>query len=152
MVDGSRPIDRRDKQIAGYLDGKKFLVVINKIDLNQEIDKEEVAKQFGEQVLRISTHTLLGLEDLKGTILERLIPGQKGSVEGVVVTHLRHRDVLMRTQGALLRALETLKNGLSEELIAVDVRDALVTIGEVTGETATEEILHAIFTEFCIGK
>ena len=107
---------------------------------------------FGSEILEISALKRQGLEELKSSILERIIQKPETSDEDVLITHLRHREVLVRAHKALLQALESTKKGLSEELIAVDVRDALVHIGEITGETTTEEILDTIFSEFCIGK
>lgn len=152
MVDGSMPLDHKDEHIARSLNGKTYVVVVNKSDLPQQIDIKEVKKSIGGTVLNISALKKRGLGDLKRSILERITEGRNPLVEGVVVTHLRHREVLAKTRKALLRALETTGEGLSEELIAVDVRDALVTLGEITGETTTEEILDTIFSEFCIGK
>jgi tRNA modification GTPase len=78
--------------------------------------------------------------------------GHDAPVEGIIITHVRHKNVLVRTREALCQGVEAIEKGLSEELVAVDIREALSILGEITGETTTEEVLDIIFTNFCIGK
>ncbi|MFQ6091525.1 MAG: tRNA uridine-5-carboxymethylaminomethyl(34) synthesis GTPase MnmE [bacterium] len=152
VVDGSVPLDERDVYIAQRLNGKRHIAVINKIDLKQMMDEDRLPGLVGGPVLKISALRGLGLEALKRSIIDSVLNRPAVASEGIFVTHLRHRDALMRTGAALGRALETLERGLSEEFVAQDVREALVSVGEITGETATEEILEKIFSQFCVGK
>ena len=79
-------------------------------------------------------------------------PSITDASEEVIITSVRHRDALERAEEALDGALNALREGLSPELTAVEVREALDAIGLITGETTDEEILDRIFSKFCIGK
>ena len=152
MVDGSVPLDDRDDAIIRHLEGRRSLVVINKIDLAQVIDTDHLKKRMKGPFPRISALYGDGLEDLRKSIIHKMLDGHSLQSEGVVVTHVRQRDALKRAQDSLQRSIKTLKKNLSEEFVAVDIREALESIGEITGETTTEEILNRIFSQFCIGK
>ena len=152
VVDGSIPFDERDESIAQRLEGREYLVAINKIDLEQQLESEHLANFTKNSQIKISALHGTGLENLKRAIHHAVLKEYTIPREGVVVTHVRHRDALMKTKISLERAMGTLEDGLSEEFVAVDIREALSSIGEITGETTSEEILNRIFAEFCIGK
>ncbi|UCE19055.1 MAG: tRNA uridine-5-carboxymethylaminomethyl(34) synthesis GTPase MnmE [Gemmatimonadota bacterium] len=152
MLDGSIPMDERDDSIAQRLEGKKYLTVINKIDLEQRLESDGLQNSKRDLYIRISALHGQGLEELKRSILDAVLSGHSVPSEGVVVTRLRHRDALMRAKISLEQAVKTLTDGLSEEFVAVDIRDALATLGEITGQTTSEDILNRIFSEFCVGK
>ena len=152
MLDGSAPFDERDEAIAKRLDGKEYLTVINKTDLKQHLKSERLQGLMKGPHIRISALHGFGLEELKRSILDIVLGGQSVPAEGVVITHIRHRDALMRAKLSLEQAVKTLEDDLSEEFVAVDMRGALEAIGEITGQTTSEEILNRIFSEFCIGK
>lgn len=152
LVDGSRSLDERDDAIMRLLKGRKYVVVINKIDLTQGIDTDCLGKSVKGPFVRISALHGDGLEELRRSIFNKISGGYSLQSEGVVVTHIRHCDALTRAHSALQRAVKALGDNLSEEFVAVDIREALDTVGEITGETAPEEILNRIFSEFCIGK
>ena len=107
MLDGSAPLDERDEGIARRLDGKEYLTVINKIDLKQHLKSERLQDIIKGPHLRISALHGLGLEELKRSILDSFLGGQSVPAEGVVITHIRHRDALMRAKLSLDQALKT---------------------------------------------
>jgi len=151
-VDGAASFDESDVSIARRLNGKRHVTVVNKIDLEQSVREEDLRRVIKGGVVKISALFGLGLEELKRSVVENLLNESGPPREGIFITHVRHREVLRKTGKAIRRALETMEAGLSEEFVAVDVRHALVSVGEITGETATEEVLERIFSEFCIGK
>jgi tRNA modification GTPase len=102
-------------------------------------------------MVHISALTGEGFDDLGAAILEPF-----GAVDaervGLLVTDSRHYDLLRRTQSSVESALELLTEKAGEELVLVHLHNALRFLGEITGETTTEEILSEIFSTFCIGK
>ncbi|NOY05704.1 MAG: hypothetical protein GXO82_03580 [Chlorobi bacterium] len=104
-------------------------------------------------IFPISATRSLGIEPLLEWLQDRARDLQPG-VEDVslIVTNVRHRDCLARAIEHLGDALEALDSGLTEEYVAVSVRNASDALGEIIGEVTTEDVLQSIFSRFCIGK
>jgi tRNA modification GTPase len=79
-------------------------------------------------------------------------PREPDQDASLIITQVRHKTALEKTSAHLLQARESLAGGLSAEFTAFDVREALASLGEITGETSTEDILDRIFSTFCVGK
>jgi len=99
----------------------------------------------------VSAVTGTGLDLLIGSI-EARFKGPGEAAEGAVITRRRHRDTLEKVSASLARAGSLMRAGKSAELVSVEFQSALLGIGELTGETTTEDVLGMIFGEFCIGK
>ena len=95
----------------------------------------------------IQTHE--GIDALKQALFDHVM---QVPLESVEVTNSRHKQALTLAKQALARAKESSQTAMSQEFIALDVRDVLNHLGAITGETTTEDILDDIFSRFCIGK
>ncbi len=104
-----------------------------------------------DYVLGISAKTKSGLEEMK-TILLNIVKQSKSGNRDLVVTNIRHYNALKKAHEAVVRASSGLENQLSGDLLAMDIREVLHYLGEITGEITTDEILGNIFKNFCIGK
>jgi tRNA modification GTPase len=102
-------------------------------------------------MLFISAKTGLGINELKAE-LGRLTGTDMLLSENIIISNIRHYEALTKVTENLERVLSGLKNDLPEDLIAIDVRQAIHYLGEITGEITTDEILGNIFRNFCIGK
>lgn len=143
-----------DIEILAGLDRAKTIVAANKADI-ASTRLEEARRAFeGFEVLPISALTEAGLERLKELIFEKACGGRNAleAASGELVSSVRHRDCLVKCSEALERANGALSEGLPRELLASDIRAAIDALGEITGETTTEDILDVIFSSFCIGK
>jgi len=154
MIDGSRPLELDDMEIFEEIEGKKKVVILNKNDLPLEIDLEELKKEFQtDPVVSISALRNDGIDDLKEAIYASLIHRDvRPSPEHLIVANIRHKTALSQLRENLLNAVKGLEEGTSLEFIAFEVRSALEALGEMVGETASEEVLSRIFEQFCIGK
>ena len=138
--------------IAEQLEGLKksgvpFLVVGNKVDEAKEALKKAIAS---EDPVLISAKSKTHLDDLK--IRLKAFVQQTKSSSDVVVTNARHLQSLQQTDEALTRTVEGINMGISNDLVAQDIRSALFHLGEITGEVTTDDLLENIFSKFCIGK
>jgi tRNA modification GTPase len=105
------------------------------------------------RVLRISAKTGEGIHQLEKEMLAVAIGGETPDTpEGATVTNSRHYDILQRSNRSLTLALESFESGRTGEFLAVDLREALNALGELTGEVTTEDIMNEVFSKFCIGK
>jgi tRNA modification GTPase len=138
--------------------GKKLLVLLNKIDQvrhEQDLQHTEQAIQevlaTDDELLRISAKDGTNIDRLISQLLESINYSSLQQNE-IMVTNVRHYEALKRASEAMARAREGLDSGLSSDLFAMDVRQVLHYLGEITGEITTDEILGNIFANFCIGK
>ena len=152
VFDPSKPIDDNDQLLMNEVGEKPRLVVLNKSDLPVVWPQDQI-KNFlaGEQPITLSTKTLEGLESLTEALHQKATGGERAG-ESLVITRERHRDHLQQAAEALHNASETLAEGLSEELIAVDITLAMEHLGSILGKTFEEDLLDKIFGQFCIGK
>lgn len=151
LLDLSRPFDDDDLLIARELAGRRFLLVLTKCDLSEALSLP--AELAGEPAVRISTRSGAGIEELHRAIFDSFLHGHAvDSREYVALSNARHRDALAKCLTSLQRFGENAAAGENLELLAVDLRDALHAVGEVTGETTPDEVLDLIFQRFCIGK
>ncbi len=151
VLDGSSCLSAEDFAILEAINGKKGLIVINKVDLPQKVDicKAKMLVPDKELVL-VSAKEGKGLDELKHA-LRRLLLSQE-SEPSMVVTNLRHKASLKRAEGGLLEAMHALKGGLPSEIVAVDLQEARDGLGEIIGAVTSDNILERIFSQFCIGK
>ena len=150
VIDASEEYTPEDEGVFEAIKGKKGLAVLNKADLAGRIDEGMVAGK-GLDVIRVSARDGSGLEGLRERLYGLFAEGGTGG-QGVLVTSVRHRDALGRAEKALERAQNSMEAEEPIEFAAYEVREALAALGEITGETCTEDLLDQIFSRFCIGK
>ncbi|MGB4222562.1 MAG: hypothetical protein WBJ54_01960, partial [Syntrophorhabdus sp.] len=150
VLDGSDAYTSEDDDIYTAIAGTNILVAINKIDLPQKLDNTKILSR-GLEFYNISALRGSGLEELKNGIYRKLM-GKKGKRAGLLITNVRHREVLQKVYEAIGRAINCQENQEPVEFAAFELREALFNLGEITGETCPEDILHDIFSRFCIGK
>lgn len=148
VLDGSQPLTTEDRRAMEETHGKHVIAVINKSDLPRKIEQMKEP----ETQVSISCLTGEGLEGLKRALSNLVKQGTISSREHVWAVNQRHKTALEQTKESLQRALESTTGGLSPEFIALDLRGALDSLGQIIGATYTEDILERIFNDFCIGK
>ncbi len=138
------------------LDGKKRVVALNKIDLLTPSQIADLSASFplsdGGGLLPISTVTGEGIKPLRDIIKERVGVSSLEPSQSVTITSIRHQEILLRCRDYLMKALESIESGTHPECVAVDLRGAADTLGEITGAVTSDDVLHQIFSQFCIGK
>jgi tRNA modification GTPase len=147
LLDGSRPLGPDDHEILAVSEGAAHIVVANKSDLPAGWD----AAPGNAAVLAVSAKTGAGIDAVRAAIAAGLA-GQERMRDTPRVTNIRHVELLARAAEALRRAAEAAAAGTPEEFVAADVSDARARLEEVTGARTPDDVLHAIFDRFCIGK
>jgi tRNA modification GTPase len=149
VIDSSSDLLDEDREVLKLAKESRHVVAFNKSDLPGNSIANELSN--GSPVVHVSALTGTGLQDLAAAILEPFGSVDSESV-GLLVTDSRHYDLLIRANGSMCESLNLLETGASEELVLVGLHNALRYLGEITGETTTDEILGRIFSTFCIGK
>ncbi|MEM7008613.1 MAG: tRNA uridine-5-carboxymethylaminomethyl(34) synthesis GTPase MnmE [Thermodesulfobacteriota bacterium] len=154
VIDSSSELDGNDKEILDHIKDKKAVLVLNKADIATKTTNEDT-KTYIDKVRTVETSAKLGtgINELKATIKTVLsITSENSEASEIVLTELRHKTALERSCSSLKSFLAALKDNSSPEFLALDARIALESLGEITGEVTTEDILGRIFNKFCIGK
>lgn len=151
VVDTSRPFDNEDELIMQSLSGHDFILVKNKADLLSVAEFPKILQDA--HTVEISARSGDGIDGLREEIFSMFIRG--GALDGrefTALSQVRHRDALERAKKHLTSFLEAFQVERALEFVALDLRDAVTALGEVTGETTPDDILDQIFSRFCIGK
>jgi tRNA modification GTPase len=152
LFDGSKRLARKDEVLTNKLKKKPLVAVINKIDLKQRIERAKVLKKF-PRLIEISAKKMKNINRLEEAIVDLAYAGRlNNSSEPVLVSNLRHIEAMKEAQKFIVQALNSLDNDVSIEFIAQDLKEALVNLDGVVGESMPQDLLDKIFKQFCIGK
>ena len=153
VIDGAAPLTPEDREIAARVAGKPLLVALNQCDRGAAVAVEDVAALLDgapRRIVRVSAVRGDGLEVVRESLASLL--GAERSGEAPAVANPRHAEALGRAQVALVRASDAARAGAPGEVVAIELRDAIAAIGEVTGKAIAEDLLERIFGKFCVGK
>jgi tRNA modification GTPase len=149
MADAAQSIPEIEEQVRGLEQlAIPYLILVNKADLITDVQR----KAFTDlNVVFISAKERQGIEALKTTLLEQVNLHHINTSE-TLVTNIRHVEALKQTEHALQRVLDNVDNPVTSDFLAMDIKQALHYLGEITGTVTTDDLLENIFTKFCIGK
>lgn len=152
VLDASRELESEDREVIEEIQNhnKKTIVLLNKIDLERKIELEEFNL---ENILEISAKDNIGIEDMEEIIYSYIVEENvEDSSEKLIITNIRHKTALEKTKDAIRNIFETIDAGMPMDLISVDLKEALDSLSEITGEISSEDILDHVFGNFCVGK
>jgi tRNA modification GTPase len=150
VLDSSEPFTDEDRNYLAELNGKKAIVVLNKVDLPGRLAPPSTPG--ARPSIPVSCLTGQGIELLKDTIRNLVWSGEINAEMLEVMINSRHQDALNRARTATGRTVGALRQDKTLDLVALDLRIAVNAIGEIVGKTTTEDLLDMIFSQFCIGK
>ena len=149
IFDVSEPFTPEDEKYLTQFAEKKRILVRNKMDLPARL---AMSANLNSPVVEVCSLTGRGIEALKDAIKDVVWAGEIKAEMLQVMINSRHQDALRRAREATVRTIEALRDDLTLELVALDLRIAVSAVGEVVGKTTTEDLLDSIFSQFCIGK
>jgi tRNA modification GTPase len=164
ILDASQPLSGADRDLATLVGSKPAIAVLNKMDLLAMHRGAGRTKAIQEAVgqwpldtsswpfVPVSALTGQGLEALEQAIVESVFCGQVTASEAPLVCSSRHKEALSRALDHVEAACAAHQAGLEVDLVAIDVTAAVNSLGEMTGQTASEDLVETIFSNFCIGK
>jgi len=153
VFDAAEPLSDEDRIIIDMVKKKKLIILINKTDLDVKLDVKEIKTIFkGRPVILISLAEEKGLNKLEDTIYNMIFSGEVKTTDSVMITNIRHENCLKRAKESLKEANRAIEEGMPVDLISIDIKKAMEDLGEITGESITDEIVNRIFEDFCIGK
>ncbi len=151
VLDASEDLMDDDREILSLISDKKAIIVINKIDLvpNPAFEKELI---HDKPIIKISALNETGLDMLKTDIRNIVFRKDFFTADSILVTRIRHKKAIRDAIENLRFVIASCEKGMSSDFIAVDLRGAIRSLGEIIGETTSDDILEQIFSRFCIGK
>lgn len=153
ILDGSEELTEEDRLIMEYIGERNALVLINKNDLGQKIDAHEIRDAMpGVRVIQTSLIKGEGIIEIEDTIEELVYGGRISQKESLMVNNVRHIELLNRAADSLRDAYNMSDAGEALDFIEVDVKNAYELLGEITGETVSDDIINEVFSRFCLGK
>jgi len=153
VLDAHRGITEEDRRIINLVDEKETVVVVNKTDLESNLNLGELKKKFENvQVVETSAVEGIGISELEDLISEMVFAGEVKANEQTLITNLRHKEALEAAYDSILNVKETVKQGLPADFVTIDLKTTLEELGKITGDTLGEDIIDRIFADFCLGK
>ena len=158
MLDVSESETDEDIEILKSVEAVEHLIVLNKVDKSNAAEVHQFITDLKDQmpdpntpIIAVSAKTGEGLNELQQAIVEPFAL-QEITSDGFLVSDARHHDLLLRTTDEILHSIELIEQNASEEIVLIGLHNAMRYLGQITGETTTEDMLTRIFSTFCIGK
>ncbi len=153
MMDASTELTSEDMQIIELVKDKKIIVLLNKIDLNMKVEIDDLKKLLPHQIIiGISVKTDNGLDLLEKHIKELFLLGDINFNDYVYITNVRHKSALESARVSIDEVIKSVKLGMAEDFIAIDLQNVYEAICEITGDSVKEDLINQIFSQFCLGK
>jgi len=153
IIDASRELSDEDLEILDYIDGRKALILLNKQDRGNLVNAASIkSKSPNSDIICTSLINNEGVREIEDKIEELVYGGEIYQEDSVVVSNVRHVELLRKSKEAVRDALFMTERREPLDLLEIDVRNAYDALGEIVGDTVTDEILDEVFSRFCLGK
>ena len=152
VMDASDELNESDEQIIKLLQDKKGIILFNKSDLDTVLDENEIHTRLDWTIIPFSNETKQGLEQLKEYITNSFLRGDIQYNDQVYITSVRHKNAVESAVQSLKQVVQTIDDGMPEDFYTIDMMEAYRSLGLINGETASEDLVNKIFSDFCMGK
>ena len=141
-----------DEKLIDYKKKKKRIVVLNKADLGIKLNKEDLKAQTQASIVVTSILKEENLDDLEEAISKLFFSGIHNSNDDVLVTNQRQAGLLEKAKDQLTDVVDAVDNDVPLDIAQIDFTGAWDTLGEITGDSAPDELITQLFSQFCLGK
>ncbi len=163
VIDSSVPLDKNDEEIMEMIYEKRFIILLNKSDLDMIVTMEEVRSRYYAinpaksevddiPAIEISTRKRQGILELEALLKNMFYEGKLAFNNEIYITNVRHKTALANAAESLKKVIVSIESGMPEDFYSIDLMDAYETLGSITGETIGEDLVNEIFSKFCMGK
>jgi len=158
MFDANTPLSEEDMNVIQEINkakerNKKAVTIENKIDLEEKIEKQKLFELLNiKEDIRISLKDQIGIEQLEEELSKVAFNGIVIPQNGAIINNVRQAEALKGAKQGLRHILEGIKKKIPHDLLTVDLKEVLDSLGEITGDSISDEIVNNIFSRFCIGK
>jgi len=152
VVDASKCLDENDEMIIEILKNRKAIILLNKSDLNKKVSKEIIIKHLENTIIETSAINETGIQELEEELKQMFFAGKISFNDEIYITNVRQKATLAEARESLERVCTSIETGMPEDFYSIDLMDAYENLGKITGETIGEDLVHEIFSKFCMGK
>jgi tRNA modification GTPase len=153
VLNNAEKISKEDREIIKYIEDKKVIVVINKTDLENKLDYDELNKLIKNKIiLKTSITNEYGVEEVENEIAKMVYDGNIISKENEYITNIRQIKLLNNAFKSIESGVNATISEIGYDFIEVDIKDAYNYLSEITGEIIGEDVINKIFSQFCLGK
>ncbi len=153
IFDASKILSEEDKKILEIIKGKKAIIILNKIDLDRKLKKEdENFKGLTDSIIEISALNNIGIDKVYAEITKLFDLNEINIDNDLVITNIRHKNLISKSIESINKTREIINEKMPIDLVAVYIKEILEDLGNITGEFVTEDIINEIFSKFCLGK
>jgi len=153
VLDGSSFLSKEDREIIDKIGDRTSLVLINKGDLDQNIEEEQVKILLPKaKVINITATDGTGIDAVENEIEELVYGGKLKQAESMLISNVRQKNLFDRAGLAIKDAIAGSREMVAMDFLEIDVKMAWEILGEIVGETVSESIIDEVFARFCLGK
>lgn len=153
VLDASRAVDEEDLHIMSLIKDREVIVLFNKIDLDEQIDRKQIIDILHDcHMIDISAKNYDGIDDLEHAIKDMFYLGDIDINNEVYITNVRHKNALEDALKSLNEVRTSIQNQMPEDCWSIDLKTAYEKVGVVTGDSVNEDMITEIFSRFCLGK
>ena len=152
LVDASKEFTKEDEDILELLDNKKAIILLNKIDLDESISRDDLSKKVNHKIIPISAKEQIGLDDFIKEVKNLFFSGELVFNNEIYITNARQKECLLSCESSLLQVLNSIELLMPEDFFSIDLMNAYTELGHITGESVGEDLVNEIFSKFCMGK
>lgn len=151
IFDITRKLNEEDEAILKLIKNRNAIIVLNKTDLKNKINVDEI-KKINKPIVEISTKTRDGIEGLYKQIIDLYKLNEMVNDGELIVSNIRHKNLIVNARKNVEKAKEVILKNMPIDIISTCLKEILEELGKITGETVTEDVINEIFSKFCLGK
>ncbi|EFQ49548.1 MAG: tRNA uridine-5-carboxymethylaminomethyl(34) synthesis GTPase MnmE [Lactobacillus iners] len=152
LINSSEELTEEDQKLLELTQDKKRIIILNKADQVAKITKKDIQKITDSPIVTISVLKKQNMTGLEEAIKSLFLQGIADSKSEVMVTNQRQNDLLRKAKQSLIEAIEAINDNMPLDLVQIDLKEAWDSLGEITGDTAPDELITQLFSKFCLGK
>lgn len=153
IFDSSKKLEEEDLKVLDIIKNRKSIVLLNKCDLSQKNNETiNYISNLNKTVIKASMKTEEGIRELYDTIYNLFNKKEIEMNDGIIVTNIRHKNLIHKAIENNIKAIESIKNKMPIDITAICIKEILEDLGEITGNNVSEDIINKIFSKFCLGK
>lgn len=152
IFDKTKELLEEDYQILNEIKNKNAIILLNKKDLKQDKIKEEQFTKYSGNILNVSIKNNDGIEELYSKMTDMFSTNEIQVENTSIITNIRHKEAIKKSKESIYKSLEAINTGMTVDIIAIYLKDAIESLNTITGENVTEDIINDIFSKFCLGK
>ncbi|WP_240624143.1 tRNA uridine-5-carboxymethylaminomethyl(34) synthesis GTPase MnmE [Staphylococcus rostri] len=153
VLNNNEALTQEDRQLYDAIKNEDVIVIVNKTDLDRRLDIDEVQQMIGDKpLIETSMQTQQGIDALELQIRDLFFDGTVQNQDMTYVSNSRHISLLKQAKQAIQDAIEAAEAGVPMDMVQIDLTRTWELLGEIIGESASEELIDQLFSQFCLGK